>query len=83
MGGGRKSKLVDCPRCRGGQLRPYLGECESVIGCRLCEGVRSVPDYLAGAYGLLLSSHSVLIPSMYETEELRCQVVGRAPTKNQ
>jgi hypothetical protein len=76
-----KSKLVDCPRCQGGKMQPFLGEWEGAIGCRLCKREQRVPDYLAGAYRLLAEECAPHGPSPFHTEELRCLVVGRTPTK--
>jgi len=71
------SEQVECPRRQGGRLQPFTGEYEGVVGCRLCLKEGIISAYLAGAYRLLVHDLSPIVPDVFCTEELRCQVEGR------
>ena len=69
-----KHELVDCPRCQGGRLQPFMGDYEGAIGCRLCCRNEKIPAYLAAAYRLLSDKVSPTIPGAFFVEELRNKV---------
>jgi len=77
MDGGQNKNLVECPRCHGGKMQPFMGEYEVVVGCRLCLQKKHIPAYLAAAYRLASYEVAPAILGPFPVEELRCQVEGR------